>query len=98
MFSQPTVFILGAGASWHYGYPTGETLVKKVIEKAEIAARFFKWSAENANGNVPKLLLETTENGPDLGQRWTTLHDQCERLKRGLQQVNPLEANLRAAG
>jgi hypothetical protein len=90
MFSVPTVFILGAGASWHYGYPTGETLVKKVIEKAEIAARFFKWSAENGNGNVPKLLLETTESGPDLGARWMALHDQCERLRRGLQQVNPL--------
>jgi hypothetical protein len=90
MFSIPTVFILGAGASWHYGYPTGETLVKKVIVKAEVAARFFKWSAENGNGNNPNLLLETTENGPDWKKRWLTLHDQCERLKRGLQQVNPL--------
>jgi hypothetical protein len=25
----PAVFILGAGASWHYGYPTGEETVKK---------------------------------------------------------------------
>jgi hypothetical protein len=32
MFRVPTVFILGAGASWHYGYPTGEDLVKMVIE------------------------------------------------------------------
>jgi hypothetical protein len=37
--SNSTVFILGAGASWHYGYPTGETLVEKVKEKAFIAAR-----------------------------------------------------------
>jgi hypothetical protein len=29
-----TAFILGAGASWHYGYPTGEKLVKKVTDKA----------------------------------------------------------------
>ncbi len=35
MFKEETVFILGAGASWHYGYPTGEDLVKMVIEKAE---------------------------------------------------------------
>jgi hypothetical protein len=90
MFSQPTVFILGAGASWHYGYPTGETLVKKVIEKAEIAAAFFKWSAENGNVNYPKVFLETTEDGPDWKGRWKALQDQCERLKRGLQQVNPL--------
>jgi hypothetical protein len=89
MFSVPTVFILGAGASWHYGYPTGEMLVKKVIEKAEIAAQFFKWSAEGANGNFPKILLETTKN-QDWRQRWMALHDQCERLRLGLQQVNPL--------
>jgi len=30
MFKNPTVFILGAGASWHYGFPTGEDLVRKV--------------------------------------------------------------------
>ncbi len=35
MFTENTVFILGAGASWHYGYPTGEELVKKVIKKAQ---------------------------------------------------------------
>lgn len=34
MFTEDTVFILGAGASWHYGYPTGEDLVKKIIAKA----------------------------------------------------------------
>jgi hypothetical protein len=37
MFRNKTVFLLGAGASWHYGYPTGEELVRKVIERAKIA-------------------------------------------------------------
>jgi hypothetical protein len=32
MFKQQTVFITGAGASWHYGYPTGERLVLEVID------------------------------------------------------------------
>ncbi len=31
MFEKETVFILGAGASWHYNYPTGEDLVKRVV-------------------------------------------------------------------
>ena len=30
MFSQNTVFILGAGSSWHYNYPTGEELVNEI--------------------------------------------------------------------
>jgi hypothetical protein len=29
MFKANTVFILRAGASWRYGYPTGEELVKR---------------------------------------------------------------------
>jgi hypothetical protein len=41
---NPTVFILGAGASWHYGYPTGEKLVQKVIEKAKCASTYFRHS------------------------------------------------------
>ena len=28
MFRRPTVFVIGAGASWHYGYPTGDGLIK----------------------------------------------------------------------
>ena len=34
MFRKPTVFILGAGASCHYGYPTGEALVAQVLQRA----------------------------------------------------------------
>lgn len=35
MFERETVFILGAGASWHYGYPTGDQLIKQAVQKAE---------------------------------------------------------------
>jgi len=34
MFRNDTVFVLGAGASWHYGYPTGEGLIDNVISMA----------------------------------------------------------------
>lgn len=30
MFNEKTVFILGAGASYHYGYPTGEQLIERI--------------------------------------------------------------------
>jgi hypothetical protein len=40
--ANKTVFILGAGASWHYGYPTGEELTKKVIAKARTAVDYFR--------------------------------------------------------
>jgi hypothetical protein len=35
MFREKTAFILGAGASYHYNYPTGEQLVKAAIKKAQ---------------------------------------------------------------
>jgi hypothetical protein len=47
-----TVFILGAGASWHYGYPTGEELVKKVIAKARTAAAHFSLVLNNADSGA----------------------------------------------
>lgn len=40
MFLNKTVFILGAGASWHYGYPTGEDLVREVLAKAHVFQRY----------------------------------------------------------
>lgn len=37
MFQVPTVLVLGAGASWHYGYPTGEALIDEIIDDASNA-------------------------------------------------------------
>lgn len=47
MFNTPTVFVLGAGASWHYGYPTGEELVRRTVATArELAGLFREWYME----------------------------------------------------
>lgn len=51
MFNAETVFILGAGASWHYGYPTGEDLVEKVTEKA---TELQNYALSVANINFPE--------------------------------------------
>ncbi len=42
MFKNPTVFVLGAGASWHYGYPTGERLIERMEDMAEAFSRFYR--------------------------------------------------------
>jgi hypothetical protein len=85
MFKNSTVFILGAGASWHYGYPTGEDLIKKVIEKASIAARYF----EHAGGTPQAQQPDYLQNG-DFGANCREAHAQCLKLKAGLEQVKPL--------
>jgi hypothetical protein len=82
--SNSTVFILGAGASWHYGYPTGETLVEKVIEKAAIALRYFEHSADVGNPARPEFLVD------QMSDQWEKAATECRKLKNGLEQVNPL--------
>jgi len=32
MFNEETLFILGAGASWYYGYPLGKDLITSIIQ------------------------------------------------------------------
>jgi hypothetical protein len=53
MFRKDTVFILGAGASWHYGYPTGEELIKEVIAKTGIAEDYFRRAEQSGIHWVP---------------------------------------------
>src|SRR5437763_1340176 len=92
MFANKTVFILGAGASWHYGYPTGEELVKKVIEKATYASRYFGHLAQAPSGQSqwPDYLMDIARRGAEITPEWAAGQAECDKLKAGLQQVNPL--------
>jgi hypothetical protein len=55
MFKKNTVFILGAGASWHYGYPTGEDLVRGVKAKADEILQTYEQEDDTGSpaGNNP---------------------------------------------
>ena len=72
MFNTPTVFILGAGASWRYGYPTGEGLVRKAIRKAEQIAQHMEFAAReppsqsDADRLFPKAEPRFLKQNPDL--------------------------------
>ncbi len=85
MFKEQTVFILGAGASWHYGYPTGEELVKSVTTKAAIAERFFDYGHRVMHADRPQYLGDG-----ELGTSWQKARDECRKLRAGLEQVRPL--------
>jgi hypothetical protein len=86
MFTEgkSTVFILGAGASWHYGFPTGEVLVKEIRKKAENLSRYYEHSWRSGNRELPKFL------GNQNQFQWKSAWEQCARLHMGLQQANPL--------
>ena len=36
MITNPAVFVLGAGASCHLGYPTGRLMLEKIIENLQV--------------------------------------------------------------
>jgi hypothetical protein len=90
MFKSPAVFILGAGASWHYGYPTGEYLVKKIIDKAKVASQYFSNSARASNNRLPEYLVANYSKAGSIEKQWLQAYQDCETLRAGLEQVNPL--------
>lgn len=93
MFTTPTVFVLGAGASWHYGYPTGEDLVRCVITIAHDLHRFSEFS-QSDNVLLPGFLIARaadpqTITKQDANLLWKGLSDEALQLARRLEQVNP---------
>jgi sulfur relay (sulfurtransferase) DsrC/TusE family protein len=90
MFTAPTLFILGAGASWHYGYPTGADLIKKVGEKASSLAYFCKECRDEWH-DLPLYITEKMQtNNWDYSQAWDAAAKECRTLAERLKHVNPL--------
>ena len=100
MFTTPTVFILGAGASWHYSYPTGENLVKDVIEAArKIADTIGELKSYQVNNKICashykkianlKYITENFKDAIDAGERCDKFLTECRALADRLNQLNP---------
>ncbi len=101
MFTEPTVFILGAGASWHYGYPTGEDLVNEIILKCENLWNFYDAAIIKhgiGSGQVsmryPSLMqtkyISSLLVGRNQEQAYDFFFSQCRDLASRLKQINPL--------
>jgi hypothetical protein len=96
--ANKTVFILGAGASWHYGYPTGEELTKKVVAKARMAANYFDTVLKSpANGVVHRpnyIKRKSSDPVPDgltgMREEWSIAIHECNDLIKRLTTVDPL--------
>jgi hypothetical protein len=88
MFARSTVFILGAGASWHYGYPTGEELVARVIKCAETFAAFCQIGAQN-QCHLPAFVARNIGDRAHLVSDWWAARDETLQLVKRLREVNP---------
>lgn len=98
MITKPTVFILGAGASFHYGYPTGEQLVHSVASLAEKLANYCRFRTQaNMQGralhSVPAFVrsyMDETQGQTGALNGWAEVAGACETLRSRLRVVNPL--------
>jgi hypothetical protein len=92
MFHKKTVFILGAGASWHYGYPIGEQLIKQVIAKARAAQELFQIALKSGGTplNVRPNYLLRDEKIDNVRDQWASAAIDCKVLTEKLMTVDPL--------
>ncbi len=102
MFVKPTVFILGAGASWHYGYPTGSELIEEVVKKAqELLNKLEAYSqvsrgSVNYSGNAqaifPQYILDKIGNEDTslFHLKYAESIQECKNLISRIEEANPL--------
>ena len=104
MFHNETAFILGAGASRHYGYPTGEELIDEVTLMADRLSAFLSAIRDKveigANApfsgtyydTIPFYIISRTTQGRSYGIKYEcdTALDECNKLVSRLRTVKPL--------
>ncbi len=93
MFEKETVFILGAGASWHYGYPTGEDLVKKIIEKTNSFLKDLErqsTSRLDGYGRPYAMIMDAHLPKFPLNNSREKIKENCRKLASRLTQTNTL--------
>jgi hypothetical protein len=83
MYSEETVFVIGAGASWHYSYPTGAALIDQMISWANLLSK----------ENLGNTIAATVPSPPSFHQwqiNWLRLFQDVEGLRQKLIASNPL--------
>src|SRR5260370_18669784 len=91
MFDNKTTFLTGAGASWHYGYPTGEELVKRVIAQANTAGEYF-YRSRAQGAYLPTYVEKRVQTAERILMRaaaWEQAAKECRALAERLTRVNP---------
>jgi|ERR1019366_7987694 hypothetical protein len=92
LYKKKTVVVVGAGGSWHYGYPTGEDLIRKVVQRSAIAAKLF---AMSSSPHIPLFVKNRPDgrvlHGMDqIRLAYQDASDECKQLADKLTQLNPL--------
>jgi len=96
LIKNNTVFVIGAGASWHYGYPTGEGLVDAVIEKAAAFESYCQYRSAfsgSIHHAIPDYVHERTDKSRGTSgavDAWEAAADESKLLSQRLSMVRPI--------
>ena len=95
MIKNSTVFVLGAGASWHYGYPTGEELVDEVISMAKRFSEHcqHRLASRQVVQVIPEYVaqrIDVTQGAQGAMEGWDRVRRECLLLMNRLVSVRPL--------
>lgn len=97
MFKNETVFLLGAGASFHYGYPTGEALVDEITNFARRLRNHCVERIKNGSTEilVPKFVQDIyaaalPRHSGSFADVWSAVVKDCDSLIERLDIVQPL--------
>jgi hypothetical protein len=92
VFKRKTVFILGAGASWHYGFPTGDALVKKIAQACSQLSNYCAFClSQNLVDVYPKIVhLTPLDHDEDRQRPWRDAQAAFVGFNRRLGSIDPL--------
>lgn len=81
MFNKKTILILGAGASWHMGYPTGNTLIKKMVE-TQYCPEEPKFTIQNKkiSTKVEEFVALLRDMEPLMIDTFLSYHNDCQNI------------------
>lgn len=75
MFKNPTTIILGAGASWHYGFPTGEALINDIIADIDEFRPYLECGQTQFNSKLNNEDINYLKNNNFFNESYTKLSD-----------------------
>ena len=84
MYEQQTTYLLGAGASWHYGYPTGEALLQELAQATDQLFGFLSDCKKLWGPHVPQIVLEGLQKPDDMQEthlKIDQLIEECMEFK-----------------
>src|ERR1700730_8880192 len=99
MIKRNTIFILGAGASCHYGYPVGEGLVNLIIDIAGRLGMYCQLKADAPSITLPIPIyvaskVRGTQSPSTISEAWHIVSKECTQSGEANKMPLPPKAEL----